>query len=275
MWLLKWWTRGRQLTLMPVSGRQELQPCSQIQPCPSVWAAFPGLTGCHWVFKGCLLGWELLHPGFSKGRERCIKKAFMGQLFGWEWEHHGICETHNTHNPHSSHRFTCQAHECLSPEFASFAAVLVCYTFWFVFLLPLCVICFPSVFLCTCSLPLCSDALLAVASRQPRWRMQAVMFILGLFKLVCLVFPFVLFDACVWEIWLKGEERDVGASLPGWVQAALSSHAVDAQAVSPSRQAGTRAVQHPLWAQRPPIGTGALWTKSLSYESTWEMQTKI
>lgn len=60
------------------------------------------------------------------------------------------------------------------------------------------------------------------------------MFILGLFKLVWF-FLFVLFDARVWEIWLKGEERGVGASLPRWVQAALSSHGVDGQAVSASR----------------------------------------
>lgn len=126
MWLLKWWTRGRQLTLMPVSGRQELQPCSQIQPCPSVWAAFHGLTGCHWVFKGCLLGWELLHPGFSKGRERCIKKAFMGQLFGWEWEHHGICETHNPHSLHLSGSWVSVSWICLFCCWSCLLHILVC-----------------------------------------------------------------------------------------------------------------------------------------------------
>lgn len=45
----------------------------------------------------------------------------------------------------SLHHFACQVHECLSPEFASFVADVICYAFCFVFLFPLCVTHFPSV----------------------------------------------------------------------------------------------------------------------------------
>lgn len=46
------------------------------------------------------------------------------------------------------------------------------------------------------------------------------------------------FDACVCKMWLK-EKRGVLEHLCRWMQAALSSHGADPQAVSAYMQAGT------------------------------------
>ena len=134
--------------------------------------------------------------------------------------------------------------------------------FYFLFAWPVFLLSLP----CAGSLPPCPDVLLDVVSRQLKRRVQTVWCLCWFSSIWCLRLQ---------NVAAREEERGVGASLPRWVQAFLSSRGADPPAVSAFTQAGLWAVQQPLWAQRSPVGTIALWTNPFSYKSIWEGQTKI
>lgn len=147
-------------------------------------------------------------------------RALFQQRVNREAEGRHSCDSHFDRNEsiimptaiqscmRSSHRFTCQFHECLSPEFASFVLDLLCYSFCFAFLFLLCM---PRVLsLPRASLPSCPDVLLDVATRQLKQCRQCCGHVV--FSIWCLCLQ------SSWKRRIKGcwsISAQVGADSPG------------------------------------------------------------